>query len=142
MSTTQVHSPRQPRRRLRTFNKHILNPMMLTLAGRRHWYAAALHHTGRRSGRPYTTPVVAEPVADGFVIPLPYGTQVDWLRNVLAAGHATIDVRGRHHTIVNPQILDAAAAFPLLPTRLQRTWRRFHIEQYLRVRAPLDDSRG
>ena len=142
MSTTRVHSPRRPRRRLRTFNKHILNPMMLTLAGRRHWYAAALHHTGRRSGRPYTTPVVAEPVADGFVIPLPYGTEVDWLRNVLAAEHATIDVRGRHYMIVNPQILDAAAAFPLLPARLQRTWRRFHIEHYLRVRALPDDSRA
>jgi len=139
MSTTRVHSPGRPRRRLRTFNKHILNPMMLTLAGRRHWYAAALHHTGHRSGRPYTTPVVAQPVADGFVIPLPYGTQVDWLRNVLAAGHATIVVRGSHYTIADPQVLDAAAAFPLLPTRRQRAWRRLHIEHYLRVRAQLDD---
>jgi len=139
MSTTRAHTPRRPRRRLRTFNKHILNPMMLTLAGRRHWYAAALHHTGRRSGRPYTTPVVAQPVPDGFVIPLPYGAQVDWLRNVLAAGHASIDVRGRRYIIMNPQIVDAAAVFPLLPIRLQRTWRRFHIEQYLRVRALLDD---
>lgn len=70
MLTARAHAPRR-RHFVRTFNKHILNPMMLAVAGRRHWYAAALHHTGRRSGRHYTTPVVAQPVPDGFVIPLP-----------------------------------------------------------------------
>jgi len=30
-----------------------------------------------RSGHPYTTPVVAEPISDGFLIPLPYGVDVD-----------------------------------------------------------------
>jgi hypothetical protein len=25
--------------RLRVFNKHVLNPVMLRLAGRKHWYA-------------------------------------------------------------------------------------------------------
>jgi len=67
---------------VRRIRKGIINPAMLLLAGRRHWYGAALHHIGRRSDRPYTTPVVAEPAADGFVIPLPYGTDVDWLRNI------------------------------------------------------------
>lgn len=70
MLTARAHAPRR-RHFVRTFNKHILNPMMPAVAGRRHWYAAALHHTGRRSGRHYTTPVVAQPVPDGFVIPLP-----------------------------------------------------------------------
>ncbi|GAA3348177.1 nitroreductase family deazaflavin-dependent oxidoreductase [Amorphoplanes nipponensis] len=126
---------------LRTFNKHVLNPVMLLLAGRRHWYAAALRHTGRRSGRSFTTPVVAQPVADdGFVIPLPYGTGVDWLRNVCAAGRASLDVHGRHYLITDPRIVGAQEAFPLIPARLQRTWRRFGIEQYLLVRAlPADE---
>ena len=75
---------------VRVFNKHVLNPAMLTLAGRKHWYAAVIRHTGRRSGKSYATPVVADRVADGFILPLPYGTGVDWLRNVLAAGSATI----------------------------------------------------
>ncbi|HUH69305.1 MAG TPA: nitroreductase, partial [Mycobacterium sp.] len=57
---------------------------MLRLAGRKHWYASAIRHAGRRSGKQYATPVVADRVADGFVIPLPYGTRVDWLQNVLA----------------------------------------------------------
>ena len=40
-----------PHYRVRQFNKHVLNPVMRLAAGRRHWYAAALHHVGRRSGR-------------------------------------------------------------------------------------------
>ena len=62
---------------VRVFNKHLLNPAMLHLAGRKHWYAAVIRHTGRRSGSHYATPVVADGVADGFILPLPYGTGVD-----------------------------------------------------------------
>ena len=60
-------------RAVRTINRRALNPAMLRLAGRPHWYAARLEHVGRRSGRGYATPVVALPVRDGFAIPLVYG---------------------------------------------------------------------
>lgn len=125
--------PDATRDMVRRLNKHVLNPAMLKLAGRRHWYAAAIHHRGRRSGREYVTPVMAQPVDGGFVVPLPYGTTVDWLRNVLAAGRATIDHQGRHYPVIEPEIIEATAASPLLPTRLQRTWHRFGIQRFLRV---------
>ena len=70
---------------MRVFNKHILNPAMMRLAGRKYWYASVIRHTGRSTGKEYATPVVADRVEDGFVVPLPYGTGVDWLQNVLAA---------------------------------------------------------
>lgn len=79
---------------VRKFNKRVLNPLMLRMAGSKHWYAAVVEHTGRRSGKQYATPVAAEQTPDGFIIPLPYGVGVDWLRNVLAAGHATIRADG------------------------------------------------
>jgi hypothetical protein len=38
----------------------MLNPLVRTLAGRRHFrMAAQIRHVGRRSGRPYMTPVGA-----------------------------------------------------------------------------------
>jgi hypothetical protein len=58
---------------LRQANKKVLNPLMLHLAGKRHWYAAKVEHVGRRSGRHHETPVVAVPVEGGLAIPLPYG---------------------------------------------------------------------
>ena len=59
-------------RAVRRVNKRFLNPLVLHLAGRRHWYAARLEHVGWRTGRRYATPVVAQPVHGGFAIPLPY----------------------------------------------------------------------
>ena len=88
---------------VRISNKYLLNPLMKRLAGRRHWYAAAVRHTGRRSGKQYVTPVVADRVPDGFVIPLPYGTRVDWLQNVLAAGRAAVWAEGQSYDVVQPR---------------------------------------
>jgi len=118
---------------LRASNRHLLNPVMLRLAGHKHWYAAAIRHTGRRSGKQYSTPVVAERVPDGFVIPLPYGTRVDWLQNILAAGQATVAVDGESYDVAQPEIVDAAAALPLLSERRRRTFQRVGIEQFLKV---------
>ena len=89
------HGGARVRDEVRAFNKRLLNPAMMKLAGRRHWYAAVIRHKGRRSGREYATPVVAVPVAaDAFIIPLPYGEGVDWLKNVLAAKRATLESKG------------------------------------------------
>ncbi|WP_431235847.1 nitroreductase/quinone reductase family protein [Mycolicibacterium psychrotolerans] len=115
------------------FNKHVLNPAMLHLAGRKHWYASAIRHTGRTTGKSYVTPVVAERIADEFIIPLPYGTGVDWLRNVLAERRATITSGGRTYDVVSPEIIDAPAAAPKLSARHRRTFHRFGISNFLQV---------
>jgi deazaflavin-dependent oxidoreductase (nitroreductase family) len=120
--------------RVRVFNRRILNPVMARLAGRRYWYASLIWHQGRRSGREYVTPVVAAPAEDGFVIPLPYGEGVDWLKNVLAAGGATIEAKGKTCAVVEPEVMDAADAFALLDERHRRTWRLFGIERFLMVK--------
>lgn len=119
---------------VRTSNRYLLNPVMLRLAGRKHWYAATIRHTGRRSGKQYTTPVVAERVPDGFVIPLPYGTGVDWLQNVRAAGRATVLSQGESYEEEQPEIIDAATALPLLSAQRRRTFQRVGIDAYPRVR--------
>ncbi len=64
-----VRTMHQPwfRDRLVRFNKQILNPTTLKIAGRRSSIYATIKHVGRRSGREYTTPVVAKPFGDGFV---------------------------------------------------------------------------
>jgi len=118
---------------VRTSNRYLLNPLMLRLAGHKHWYAAAIHHTGRRSGKQYATPVVVERFADGFVVPLPYGTRVDWLLNILAAGRASISSQGESYDVVQPEVIDAAAAMHLLSTQRQRYFARLGIEDYLKV---------
>jgi deazaflavin-dependent oxidoreductase (nitroreductase family) len=118
---------------VRVFNKHVLNPVMMNLAGRKHWYAAVIRHTGRRSGKSYTTPVVADRVADGFILPLPYGARVDWLRNVLAAGRATVTVGGETFDVIAPEIIDAATAMPQLSPRRRHALQRYGIDKFVKV---------
>jgi deazaflavin-dependent oxidoreductase (nitroreductase family) len=128
------------RDRVRLFNKLVLNPAMMKLAGRKHWYAAVLKHRGRRSGKEHATLVVAQPVAgDVFIIPLPYGEQVDWLKNVLAAGRAEIEAKGETYDVFEPEVIDAEPALSLLDERHRRTWRRFGTERFLRVKRTRRD---
>jgi deazaflavin-dependent oxidoreductase (nitroreductase family) len=108
---------------------------MGALAGRKNSYAAAIGHTGRKSGRQYSTPVGADRVPDGFIIPLGYGTRVDWLQNVVAAGRATITAEGETHDVTEPQVIDALTALPMLTPKRRRTFERIGIQHYLVVKV-------
>jgi hypothetical protein len=119
------------RDRIRRFNKQTLNPAALKIAGNRSRIYAALKHVGRRSGREYMTPLVAHPRGDGFVIPLPYGADVDWCRNVMAAGKCTLIWNEQEYTLERPEIIPAAAALSAYPLSQQIIFRAGGIKQYL-----------
>jgi deazaflavin-dependent oxidoreductase (nitroreductase family) len=115
--------------RLRYFNKYVTNPLMKTFAGR--FVYAVVHHTGRRSGRAYATPVLAVPVESGFLIPLPYGKNADWCRNVIASGGCEMEWRGDRISVHNPVLIDPQHALPVFPKWLHRLLR--HTEVYLKL---------
>jgi deazaflavin-dependent oxidoreductase (nitroreductase family) len=94
---------------------------------------AVIHTTGRKSGKPYATPIAVEPLGDAFIIGLPYGEGVDWCRNVMAAGRATITWHGKDHQVTAPEIIDRDAADPAFPQPLRAAVRIFGIKRFLRV---------
>ena len=146
MNTKMTVSPKQERYRvqehgvapgwaldrIRRFNKRILSPVVLTFAGRR--MCAVVRHVGRRSGQVYTTPVAAEPTEDAFIIPLPYGSDVDWCRNVLAAGRCTIKHKGLMYSGYEPVIVDQRAALPAFSGLMQLMFRLLGIREFLWMR--------
>jgi hypothetical protein len=71
---------------------------------------------------------------DGFVIALPYGSNTDWLMNVLARGSATIVHEGATYRVDRPEIVPLSVAESLFSPKDQRMHRWFHVEQYLLVR--------
>ena len=90
-----------------------LNPAMMKLAGRRHVrMAAQIRHAGCKSGRQYVTPVGARLFGDTFVIPLTFGSQSDWSRNVRAAGGCSIRLNGVEYQVNRPELADWARAGP------------------------------
>ena len=118
---------------IRTSNKYLLNPVMMRLAGKRYWYASIIEHTGRRSGKRYRTPIVADRVGSHLIVPLPYGTQVDWVRNVLTTGEADIISKGQSYHVVSPELIDSTQALPELPRDRRRTFERVSIGHFLRT---------
>jgi deazaflavin-dependent oxidoreductase (nitroreductase family) len=94
---------------------------------------SVVQHVGRRSGRPYGTPVVAVEHDDGFLIALPYGTRTDWAKNVLASGTATVVNHGHAYGVDQPQVIPMTEATKYFGPKEQKLHRRFAVDTCLRV---------
>jgi deazaflavin-dependent oxidoreductase (nitroreductase family) len=88
----------------------ITSPLTIGLAGKR-WNPifSVVEHVGRKSGRSYSTPIAARRTRDGFVLTLAFGAQVDWYRNLIAAGRGTIRWRDRAYAVGAPIQIDPSA---------------------------------
>lgn len=124
------------RERLRHFNKRATNRFTLRFAGKRVF--AVIHHPGRKSGRMYTTPVVAMPAGEGFIIPLTFGAHSDWVQNVLNAGSCQMEWGGKFYSLQNPQLIEQAQALPAFPGWLRRLLRKTF--DYLKLERAERDS--
>lgn len=118
---------------IRRVNRRYLNPRQLALAGRPGSWASIVRHVGRRSGADYRTPVTPIAVDGGFVVPLPYGPTADWVRNVLAAGGATLDHQGEEVAVTEPEVLGEEANAWFSPSE-QRQHRLFGVSDFLFLR--------
>ena len=117
------------RARFLNFLKHYFNPLTRKIAGSSFGPFALVKHVGRRSGKPYETPIIVQPVTDGFVFELTYGPQVDWYQNVLAAGGCILRWHDKEYVVDKIEPLDTQvglAAFPLLERLILRAIRRQH----------------
>lgn len=112
-----------------------LGPLALPLAGKR-WFPlyAILRHTGRTSGKPYSTPVVALRTPDGFIIPLPFGDATQWAKNLFAAGGGSLRLAGREHQVRDPRIVHRDDAKEYLPLIVRFLCRRLGLRQFVLVR--------
>jgi len=127
-----MHLPRF----LRRVNRAVTNPLMRTFA----WWVpplAVVHHVGRTSGRRYRTPVLAFPSVRGLVIPMTYGRDVDWARNLVAAHGGEVEQSGRRVALRNPRIVAFGAAEARLPAALRPVFRAMDLPGYV-----LLDRRG
>ena len=99
---------------MRHVNRVFTNPLMGTFA----WLVpplAVVRHVGRKSKQPYRTPVVAFRSTAGFVIPMTYGRDVDWARNIVSAQGCEIVQTGQRFNLCNPRIVSFKTAAPHLP---------------------------
>ena len=84
-------------------NRRVTNRLLGGLATRLPWFGVVVH-TGRRTRRQYRTPVNVFRRGDRFIIALTYGSDADWVRNVLADGGCTLETRGRSLRLSRPRL--------------------------------------
>lgn len=101
-------------RGLARFNRAVTNRLARPVA--RHLPPLAnVVHTGRTTGRVYRTPVLAFRHGRRVVIPLVYGADSDWVRNVLAADGCRLQRAGRLLVLTAPRRRTGSGALAVLP---------------------------
>jgi deazaflavin-dependent oxidoreductase (nitroreductase family) len=88
---------------IRPFTTHVFNPIARRFAG---WLPGfgILEYKGRKSGRTYRTPINVFRRGDWFVFALTYGADVQWVKNIVAAGGCILRTRGRAVRLVDPEL--------------------------------------
>jgi deazaflavin-dependent oxidoreductase (nitroreductase family) len=117
-------------------NRFVTNPLARMVAG---WAPgfAIVRHRGRKSGKDYSTPVNIFQVKgrdDGFLIALTYGADVDWLKNVMAAGGCTVRYRRREIDLADPEFIGTAEGMELMPALVKRILRVGNVTEFVRLR--------
>lgn len=107
--------------------KNTLNRVTTRAARHRGGPFSLIRHVGRRSGRTYETPVMLARASGGFVAELTYGEDVNWLRNIEAAGGCVVVYGGEEYRVDRIEPCDAAtgrAAYPRFRRALLTVTRR------------------
>lgn len=89
---------------MRPFTTRFVNPLTRLVAGHLPLFAI-IHQVGRRTGRRYDTPMNVFRHEGAWIFALTYGGDVDWVRNVMAAGECVITTRGRRVRLSDPELI-------------------------------------
>jgi deazaflavin-dependent oxidoreductase (nitroreductase family) len=123
--------------RMRRVNKLALNKFTRQLAP---WLPGlgVVVHRGRTSGKWYRTPVNVFPRAGGrYVLALTYGSDTDWVKNVIAAGGCEMLTRGKHLELTAPRLFHDEARSEIRVVE-RKILGLLHVYDFLELRAVPD----
>jgi deazaflavin-dependent oxidoreductase (nitroreductase family) len=114
------------------FNRRVSNPLLRPVAANLVNFGVVTH-LGRSSGRRYRTPVTVFPTQRGFLIALTYGTDVDWLKNVLAERGCRLTYRGRTFSLVHPRLVRGGVDIRSVPGPIRTFLRLLGVTDFLHL---------
>lgn len=115
------------------FTRKVINPITRRFVGVVPGFAM-LTHVGRKSGRTYHTPINVFRRGDHYVFALTYGADVQWLKNIFAAGSVEMRTRGRDIRLVEPELI-VDPDLRLVPWPLRIPGKLNRVTEFLRMRA-------
>jgi len=126
--------------RVRVINKHVTNRILIHISGKKFGHFAILSHIGRKSGKLYRIPIIAEPINDGFVIALTYGKKVDWYENVKAKGGCSLTWKNKEYQLINPEFIDAEIGVMAFPPIIRSVLRKQGIKYFLSLAIQTEEA--
>lgn len=119
-------------RRLAELNRYVTNPLARLVAAQLPPFVM-IEHRGRRSGRRFKTPVMGWVAGDELIIALTYGPDVEWIKNLAAAGGGAIVQRSRRRLVGAPRVEHGIAGAPGVPWPVRRLLGLTGVDDYLRL---------
>jgi deazaflavin-dependent oxidoreductase (nitroreductase family) len=120
--------------RLRHVATRYVNPVLSPLARKLPTFGIVTH-PGRKTGHIYRTPIMVFRRGEAFYFILTYGSDAQWVKNVIAAGSCSLETRGRVVKLVEPELITDPELRPA-PPHVRFIERRIAgATQYLRMRA-------
>ncbi len=117
---------------LRPFTTHVLNRFTRRFAHRLPGFAI-ISYRGRKSGKTHRTPMNVFRDGDDYIFALTYGSDVQWVKNVLAAGSADVQIGDRTIALTDPELfVDPRRLLMPLPVRVLLGFTR--VSGFLRMR--------
>ena len=130
--TTPARPPRTLFRFMRPFTTHVLNRFTRLFVHRLPGFAI-ISYRGRKSGKTYRTPMNVFRRGDAYVFALTYGSDVQWVQNVLAAGQADLQIGDAMIHLTDPEVIvDPTRRLMPLPVRIVLGLTR--VNEFLRMR--------
>jgi len=120
--------------RFRHLATRYVNPVTRRVAGKLPTFGV-LTHRGRKTGRIYHTPINVFRRGDAYFFFLTYGSDAQWVKNVLAAGSCSLKTRGRIVRLVEPELITDPELRPAPPVARFVERRIAGVTQYLRMRV-------
>jgi deazaflavin-dependent oxidoreductase (nitroreductase family) len=90
--------------RLRRIATRYIDPVLRPLA-RKLPIFGVVTYPGRKTGRTYHTPINVFRRGDDYLFFLTYGSDAQWVQNILAAGSCSLETRGRVVQLVEPELI-------------------------------------
>ena len=109
-------------------NKRIFNPAELKRGVR-----PVLTNVGRSSGKTYWTPLDAHRIEGGYIFVLMYGSDSDWVLNILASGTAKLAIDGDEFDLVSPRLISKDEARQLLSEMTKEPPNFLKVTEYLQM---------
>jgi deazaflavin-dependent oxidoreductase (nitroreductase family) len=96
---------------------------------------AIVHHTGRKSGKAFATPIMVFHKGDRWIFALTYGPETDWVKNVIAAGGCWVEYGRKRVDLRDPKLVDAEVAREAIPAPIRRILKLFRVTSFFKLRA-------